>query len=93
MGLTKHFLPKDIVRAEKEIHCGDYLLGRMKIALKYGEFDEAIRFTLDFANTLRELQKMNQKKKKDEKLAAFLYELETKGINAVTVKSTFDKRA
>jgi hypothetical protein len=93
MGLTKYFLPKDVVQAEKEIHCGNYLLERMKIALIYGEFDEALRFTLDFANTLRELQKMNQKKQMDDKLAAFLHELNTKGINAQTVrKSMFDKR-
>ncbi|MGE8079058.1 hypothetical protein [Peribacillus loiseleuriae] len=84
MDLTKKsVLPQDTKRAAKEHGAIHSCLGRIEKSVFKGDFEEAKLTTCDLLNSIRELEKMHQRKLEYDRFLEVAKEMNTRTLQMV----------
>lgn len=78
MKLSNLFLPKDLVKAGKELDCYGYCLNQSIEHFLNADFGRAAAFHENITRSLRELQRMHEDKRVDDQARYILSQIEAR---------------
>ena len=73
--IKEHFLPSDEREATAEMVCASYCLDQARIAIFREDYKKALAYFENATRSIRELARLNEKKKTQEKLEKMISEL------------------
>lgn len=81
-----HFLSEDHEVADKELRCMNYCLEKAVEHIMQGDYSRATAYTENVLRSMKELQRLNDKKQHHEKVKRLVDELKDENIKVMIVR-------
>lgn len=86
MGLENHFLPEDWADAMDELNCTLHCLTIATNSIEQGDYQMAIVYHENLLRSIKELKRLNDRKKRSENLHSMISELSKTGVKVMVLR-------